>query len=133
MPLLTEDDYAELAARNILNFESEPHRLLVFQGFILPEGMYKTVHCDVLVKIPTNYPQQGNDMFWTSPCLELTSGAPIPKTHKPGAGVNVTFSGVEYCRWSRHWPSDGSRSAWRADRDNVITIYRRIDHALRNP
>jgi hypothetical protein len=83
----------------------------------------------VLVVIPPNYPQAGNDMFWTHPHLHRADGRAILGV---GGGDGRCWNGREFCRWSRHW--DGSASgAWRPGRDDIISIYRRIEWALKYP
>lgn len=132
MPLLFESDYEKLKERGIAYEESLGDRFFVFTNHATQPGLYASPNCDVLVVIPANYNQAGNDMFWTHPQLRRVDGVPIPAANKPGDGDNRTWNGREYCRWSRHWnpPSPG---VWRPGRDDIITIYRRVDWALRNP
>jgi hypothetical protein len=129
MPLLFEEDYRKLEARGIPYEEAEAQRLFVFKGFRLPEGLYTAALCDVLVGIPQNYNQDGNDMFWTFPRLQRADGKPIPATLDPGGGDNRSHKGQEFCRWSRHWPP----GIWRPGKDDIVSIYRRIEWALQNP
>ncbi len=131
MPLFLEEDYAALKERDISFVEEEGSRFFIIKDYCLPKGVYKQTSCDVLVMIPHNYPQAGNDMFWTNPQLVRVDGKPIPQTNGPGAGDNRIFQGVEFCRWSRHW-NQGS-SVWRPGTDNVVTILRRLDWAFRRP
>lgn len=131
MPLLLDDDYEKLRERGITYEESEPHRFFVFTQHTLPAGTYTVAACDVLIVIPPNYNQDGNDMFWTFPRLHRTDGKPIPAVMDPAGGDNRILNGKEYCRWSRHWSS--GPGVWRPGRDDVISIYRRIDWALKKP
>ena len=131
MPLLLDEDYGALKERGVLFVEDEAQRFFVLQGYKLPEGLYKQECCDVLVVIPNNYPQAGNDMFWTNPRLIKVDGKPIPQTNEPGGGDNRIFQGKELCRWSRHW-NQGS-SVWQPDKDNIVTVLRRIECAFRKP
>lgn len=132
MPLLFESDYTKLRERNLTYEESEADRFFVFTLYVLPSGIYDQTVCDVLVVIPPNYNQSGNDMFWTYPCLRRANGVPIPAANNPGGGDNRSWNGREYCRWSRHWNPSG-KGAWRAGRDDIVSIYRRIDWALTHP
>jgi hypothetical protein len=132
MPLLFESDYEKLRARGFTYEESEPERFFVFSHYLLPAGLYSEPTCDVLVVIPPNYNQAGNDMFWTYPHLRRLSGVPIPGANNPGGGDNRISKGREFCRWSRHWNPPG-RGVWRPGRDDIISIYRRIEWALKNP
>ena len=131
MPLFLDEDYDALKERGILFVEDEAQRFFVIQGYKLPDGVYKQDCCDVLIVIPNNYPQAGNDMFWTNPRLVRADGKVIPQTNEPGGGDNRMFQGKEFCRWSRHW-NQGS-SVWRPAKDNIVTIWRRIEWALRRP
>lgn len=126
-----DDDYKTLDELGIAYVEDEGQRFLVLKNYPLPENLYQQTQCDVLVIIPTNYNQAGNDMFWTHPRLVRSDGVAIPNTHDAGARVNNHFDGREFFRWSRHWNDAGSR--WRSGDDDVTTILRRIEWALRKP
>lgn len=131
MPLLFDDDYEQLRERGITYEESEPQRFFIFTHLTLPEGLYTVATCDVLVVIPPNYNQDGNDMFWTFPRLYRADGKLIPAVLDPAGGDNRILNGKEYCRWSRHWQS--GPGLWRPGRDDIISIYRRIVWALQKP
>lgn len=131
MPLLLDTDYEELKARGLKIIEDEPNRFLVLPEYVLPDGLYRQKAGDILVVIPTNYNQGGNDMFWTYPRLVRADGKPIPATNDPGGGDNRAFAGKEFCRWSRHWQS--GPSVWKPGKDNIVTILRRLAWALGNP
>ena len=132
MPLLPEADYESLREAGLTVEEEEMQRFLIFDGVRLCVDQYTVPQCDVLVIIPPNYPQAGNDMFWTSVPLRRKDGKPVPQMAEYGGGDNRTWNGREFCRWSRHWPPS-SAGAWRPGKDGVISIYRRIDWALKNP
>lgn len=129
--LLLDDDYIALDERKIKYVEDEGQRLLVISNYPLPKGIYIQQNCDVLVIIPKNYNQDGNDMFWTFPRLVRADGKPIPQTQDPGASANKTYEGREFCRWSRHW--NKPPSTWKAGKDDILTILRRIEWAFGNP
>jgi len=130
MALLLRDDYRKLADKGISYVEDEARRFLVFAPTGLPGRLYTLSDCEVLVKVPGNYNQAGNDMFWTYPQLVRADGKPIPAASPPG-GESESFGGKVYCRWSRHWTSGSA--VWRAGRDDVISIYRRVMWALEHP
>jgi hypothetical protein len=133
VPLLLPEDYQKLAERAIEFEEDEAQRFLVFKNVSLPAGVYTAERADVLVMIPANYNESGNDMLWTKPRLRKADGELIPNTSDPGPnGDNRTYKGEEYCRWSRHW-MDNMASKWKPGVDDVISIYRRIEWALHNP
>lgn len=132
MPLLFDEDYEKLRERGIPFEEDGAQRFFVFTGFVLPHGLYQVSSSDVLVVIPPNYNQAGNDMFWTYPRLHRADGRPIPAVLDPGGGDNRVWKGREHCRWSRHW-NPPAAGVWRPGRDDIISIYRRVDSALKNP
>ena len=132
MPLLLDEDYTALKERGVSFVEDEAQRFFVLKDFRLPDCAYEQESCDVLVIIPPNYNQAGNDMFWTNPRLVRADGKPIPQTNEAGGGDNRVFQGKEFCRWSRHWPQ-GRPSSWRPGQHGIVTILRRIDWALRKP
>lgn len=131
MPLLLDEDYVNLKDHAISYEESEQQRYFIFTGHKLPAGLYTNDICDVLVVIPQNYNQAGNDMFWTFPRLHRKDGVAIPNTQNAGDGNNLIWNNREFCRWSRHW--NNGHSVWRPGRDDVISIYRRIEWAFQNP
>ncbi len=131
MPLLLAEEYAELDDCGLAIEEDETKQFLVLKSFRLPEGLYDQQCCDVLVVIPNNYPQAGNDMFWTYPRLSRCDGKAIPQTNNPGTGDNRMHQDIEFCRWSRHWPN--GPSAWKPGSDGVVTIIRRLEWAFRKP
>ncbi len=129
--LLLDDDYGALNERNIEYIEDEGERFIILLNYPLPQKLYGQEKCEVLLIIPKNYNQDGNDMFWTFPRLVRADGKPIPQTHDPGANVNKTYDGREFCRWSRHW--NKPPSTWKPGKDNFLTILRRIEWAFGNP
>lgn len=132
MRLLADTDYESLRAAGLAFDEDAGQRFFVFLGINLQEGQYNVPACDVLVVIPPNYPQAGNDMFWTYPRLLRADGCPIPAVLDPGGGDNRLWKGREHCRWSRHWDPSSSGS-WRPGKDDIMSIYRRIEWALKYP
>lgn len=131
MPLLLEGDYAKLAEMGLVYTEDEPNRFLIFRNYPLQQGLYTVSECNVLIVIPQNYNQAGNDMLWTFPRLVRSDGRAIPCTNNPGGSDNRIFEGSEYCRWSRHW--NRGQSIWRPGVDDIETIQRRVEWALQHP
>lgn len=131
MPLLLDTDYQEIEECGLAYLEDEARRFLILPGYPLPDGLYHEKNCDVLVVIPQNYNQAGIDMLWTYPHLKRVDGKVIPNVSGPGDRYNLAYDGKEFCRWSRHW--NLAPVLWRAGKDNVVTILRRIAWALNNP
>jgi hypothetical protein len=132
VPILLDSDYESLRDAGIAFEEDVAQRFFVFLGIKPQGGQYTTPTCDVLVVIPPNYPQAGNDMFWTYPRLQRANGRPIPATMDPGGGDHRSWKGREFCRWSRHW-DPSSPGGWRPGKDDIMSIYRRIQWALKHP
>lgn len=132
MTLLSDEDYKMLAQRGFLYEEDLARRFFIFKDYPLPTGLYNVDTCDVLVVIPGNYSQDGNDMFWTFPRLVRNDGNPIPNIEPTQSLNNHTHAGREYCRWSRHWLPN-TPGAWRPGKDNIISIQRRIEWAFQHP
>lgn len=132
MALLLDEDYDKLACHDVGIEEDEAARFVVFTDFALAPEFYTVANANILVAIPENYNQAGNDMFWTHPRLIRADGQVIPATSNVGDGDNRQYAGQEYCRWSRHWPTNKS-GAWRSGIDDIISIYRRVCWALKNP
>jgi hypothetical protein len=132
MSLLFDEDYEKLEQRGFSWEEDPQSRFFIFKDYALPAGMYNVDKCDVLVVIPPNYNHGGNDMFWTYPMLSRKDGKAIPKINTPSMNDNRHYGGREFCRWSRHWHPNTS-SAWRPGKDDIISIQRRIEWALKNP
>ncbi|MDP2343761.1 MAG: E2/UBC family protein [Deltaproteobacteria bacterium] len=131
MALLLDNDYARLKELEILYEEDLGTRSLVLRNWALLTDLYTVSRCDVLVVIPENYPDDGNDMLWTSPMLVRKDGKAIPALSGPGAGENRKYGGSEFSRWSRHWNTASTK--WRAGKDDVDSILRRLHWALENP
>jgi len=132
MQLLFDEDYEKLKIDGVTFKEIPEHRFFIFTNYPLPEGLYTVATCDVLVVIPSNYNQAGNDMLWTNPRLKRSDGQAIPRSEEPGSRHNQRAEEVEYCRWSRHWSKE-SPGAWRPGYDDIMSIKRRIDWALKYP
>lgn len=132
MALLLDSDYEQLREAGLAFDEDAAQRFFVFLGIKPQNGQYNVPACDVLVVIPPNYPQAGNDMFWTYPRLHRSDGRPIPAVLDPGGGDNRFWKGREFCRWSRHW-DPSSLGGWRPGKDDIMSIFRRIEWALKYP
>jgi hypothetical protein len=129
MPLLFDEDYEILAEAGLAVSEDESARMLVFENFPLPPGIYVGGQGEdlqtarILYMIPQNYNVGGGDMFWTDPALARADRQPIPAK---GGGDTRIFNGVTFERWSRHW----NHVSWRPKVDNIRTIIDRLTWAL---
>jgi hypothetical protein len=80
---------------------------VIIHGYDLPPA-YSPNKTDLVLRLPSGYPQRNPDMFWTRPDLKLSGGAYPNRAdyHDPGADG--------WQRWSRH-------SDWRPGIDNLRT------------
>lgn len=95
---------------------------IVFRAFRLPEGKFDHDQTDVLIVLPSSYPDVAPDMFFCYPWIKLAGAASWPKK----ADQTLQFAGRGWQRWSRH------NNDWRAGVDGIHTMLRRIDAALRD-
>lgn len=95
---------------------------LIIKNWILPEGKYNYQVSDLLIIIPGSYPDIGLDMWYFNPSILLTpSNRPARQTE-----ANINFNGINWQRWSRHFPAN----EWRSGIDGIHTYLKRIETAL---
>lgn len=122
MTFLPSKDREYLKKREI-TYEEQEHgkqKGVVFKGYSLPSGVLNVDTADILVILPSNYPDVAPDMFFALPwlCLAGTNRYPT-KADSP-----QDFSGQKWQRWSRH------NKEWRRGVDGIWTMLKRIDTAL---
>lgn len=88
-------------------------RALIIRNFPLPPGKFQVEAVDVLIEIPSGYPDANLDMFWCSPSLYLVPGNRQARQTQ----VSQDHFGVVWQRWSRHY----AQGQWRMGIDNVET------------
>ncbi len=93
---------------------------IVLKSVVLPVGKFNSQMADILILLPTGYPDCPPDMFYVSPKLTLASTGLLPKACE----VEHHFGGRAWQRWSRH--SD----AWRPGIDGLRTMVARVQTAL---
>ena len=116
IPLLPESDIEYL---NLKEFKCEirihgADIHLIIEDFDLPPA-YAPQICQLLLKLPSGYPNTNPDMFWTRPEIHLSTGA-LPVA----ANVQETFADGPWQRWSRH------TSSWRPGVDSIQTKLRAV-------
>jgi hypothetical protein len=109
--ILPENDLNYLISKHD-NFEviqngGEIH--LIFHNYDFP-NTYTPSQADLLVILPTGYPNASLDMFWTYPDVKLTNGA-----WPQAAEAHANYHGKDWQRWSRH-------ISWRSNIDNLRTF-----------
>src|SRR5262245_15949026 len=70
---------------------------VVFPQWPLPGGLDRAAS-DLLVRLPTGYPDLPPDMWWFSPPVKLPNGANPPATE-----ATEVHLGRQWQRWSRHF------------------------------
>lgn len=95
-------------------------KALIFRARKLPEGRFDATQADVLIQLPSGYPDVGPDMFYLFPWVKLADGNSYPKA----ADQSLDFAGQTWQRWSRHCDD------WRHGVDGIWTMLKRVEHAL---
>ncbi|MBD2015227.1 hypothetical protein H6F96_14760 [Microcoleus sp. FACHB-53] len=93
---------------------------IVLPKFRLPTHKYDASQVDVLILLPSGYPDVPPDMFYLEPWVKLIQGNCYPKA----ANNPFAFSGRSWQRWSRH------NNEWRPGVDGIWTMLKRVEHAL---
>ena len=95
------DRYPEHAVRRV---GDETHVLL--KEFEFPDA-YTPRRSNLLLRLPSGYPDAAPDMFWTRPDVTLLTGVmPAACSHRevPGSGPgSEVYEGIPWQRWSRHF------------------------------
>ncbi len=93
---------------------------ILLRGFQLPPNTYNTPQADILILLPTGYPDVPPDMFYLLPWVKLVQTVQYPRA----ADQPFTFLGQNWQRWSRH------NNEWRSGIDGIQTMLKRIEYAL---
>ena len=95
---------------------------LIIKNWGLPEGVFNLQTSDLLIIIPSGYPEVGLDMWYFEPPILLSpSNRPARQTV-----ANINFNNKVWQRWSRHYPPN----EWRSGVDGIHTYLKRIETAL---
>lgn len=95
-------------------------KALVLPSFGLPQGHFDATAADILILLPSGYPDAAPDMFHAIPWLRLAVSGTYPRC----ADQPVAFAGRNWQRWSRH------NGAWRSGADGIWTMIKRVETAL---
>ncbi len=95
-------------------------RGIVLHNFSLPSGLFDAETADILIVLPSGYPDTPPDMFFAMPWLKLKSGNRYPRA----ADSSFGFGGKKWQRWSRH------NNDWRLGTDGIWTMLKRVEIAL---
>ena len=111
-----------LTERGILFEEHEEggQRAITVKQFRLPTGRFDVPSADLLILLPSGYPDCPPDMFYTMPWLRLT----VSNCYPSRADSPHEFLGRTWQRWSRH------SNEWRPGIDGIWTMLKRVETAL---
>lgn len=88
---------------------------VVLKDYPLPEGVFDQTSVDLLILLPTGYPDACPDMFFVSPWIKVArTGRYAHAADRPHQ-----FGGVNWQRWSRH------SQKWRPGIDGLHTMIAR--------
>lgn len=93
---------------------------IIFRSFSLPPSHYDVASADVLILLPSGYPDVPPDMFYLFPWLKLRQGQKYPTA----ADQAFQFNSQSWQRWSRH------NNEWRPGLDGIWTMLKRVEKAL---
>lgn len=92
---------------------------VIFSSYSLPEDQFNAAATDLLILLPSGYPDAAPDMFHCLPWVRLVNGRYPDRADYP-----VSFNGQNWQRWSRH------NNQWRPGKDGIWTMLKRVDRAL---
>ncbi len=122
MNFLPERDRQYLESRG-LSFEEVvdgSQKGIILRGFQLPAGSFDNSQADILIVLPSGYPDLPPDMFYLLPWVKLVSVLRYPRC----ADQPHNFGSQQWQRWSRH------NNEWRVGTDGIHTMLKRIENAL---
>jgi len=93
---------------------------VILRDVVLPPDRFDVTKADILILLPSGYPDSAPDMFHALPWLRLVTTNAYPRR----ADHPVSFAGKSWQRWSRH------NEAWRPGIDGIWTMMKRIEIAL---
>ena len=122
MSLLPSSDTAYLRQKGIGYDEVEENgqKAVIFRAYGPPPARFDSSRADILIILPSGYPDVAPDMFYLLPWVRLAAVNRYPNA----ADQPFSFKGQTWQRWSRH------NNEWRANVDGIWTMLKRIDAAL---
>jgi len=117
--LLPEVDLDFLKEKDFsYELQNEGNRiLLIIKDYSLPDK-FNPQKADLLVLIPSGYPNTPLDMFWTIPDIKLLNG-----NWPQAADQHETYGGRSWQRWSRH-------GQWRAGIDTLKSFLTAVKNEI---
>lgn len=100
--------------------ENNGQKAIIFIDFNLPPQRFGFNQADILILLPSGYPDCAPDMFYTYPWLKLMATG----TYAHAADQPFQFNELTWQRWSRH------NNTWRPGIDGIRTFLQRVQNAL---
>ena len=113
-------DYIEGRGLVVDEVEENGQKGVVLRQFSLPAGRFDESNADILIMLPSAYPDVAPDMFYAVPWLRLVESKNYPRA----ADCPFSFVGKTWQRWSRH------NNTWRPGVDGIWTMIKRVEAAL---
>lgn len=122
MSFLPPKDLTYLNEKGIVFEEHEEggHKAVILKDRPLPGDRFDASTADILILLPSGYPDAAPDMFYLLPWVKLADSKGYPRK----ADQPFNFKGQSWQRWSRHCKD------WRPGADGIWTMLKRIEHAL---
>lgn len=122
MSILPPKDVEYLRDKGIAFLEHEEggHKSVILKARPLPGERFDAPTADILILLPSGYPDAAPDMFYMLPWVKLADSNTYPRA----ADQPLHFNGQSWQRWSRHC------NDWRPGADGIWTMLKRIEHAL---
>jgi len=93
---------------------------IILRNYSLPQDQYNVEKADILILLPSGYPDAPPDMFYCLPWIKIATRDGYPAA----ADVAFAFHSQSWQRWSRH------NNQWRRGKDGIWTMLKRVDCAL---
>ena len=117
---LQDREYLESKAFVFQEIVDGQSKGIILPKFRLPVQKYDVEQVDLLILLPSGYPDVAPDMFYLEPWIKLVQGNRYPKATQS----RLSFNGRSWQRWSRH------NNEWRRGVDGIWTMLKRVEHAL---
>lgn len=113
-------EYLDVKGVKYEEHEESGQKGIIFLARPLPEGRFDVQQADMLIVLPSGYPDAAPDMFYLLPWVKLADGGRYPRA----ADQPFQFRGQSWQRWSRH------NNEWRPGSDGIRTMLKRVEFAL---
>ncbi len=113
-------DYLESKGIKYEEHEEGGQKGVILKARPLPAGRFDAEQADILILLPSGYPDAAPDMFYLLPWVKLANGGHYPRA----ADQPFQFRGESWQRWSRH------NKEWRPGTDGIWTMLKRVEFAL---